>query len=441
MKLTAIIIDDELPTLNLMKYIIQKSGKVDVIGEFSNPKEVISNIDKLKPDIAFVDVEMPGMNGIALAEELGKLDYKIQIIFSTAYKEYAFDAFKVEAVDYILKPVTEDQINKTIDKIIKRYPLILSKNREGNEDSLNSNITSEVHSDEEVNANNLNKSYKNEDAKNESTKNKNKKNENEVLIYDDSRSNKNQRCNISCLGQFAVYMEYKDTISSNQVKFETVKVEELFAYLTLSEGRPVEKWRLCEMLWPDFPDKKAEHNLHSTIYRLKTSFKKVGFTEDFINYKNGCYTLNVDNFYCDLWDFRKLENYKDLEAANVILIEKVLDLYQGELYGNKAYIWSIDEGQKLNDLNVHMTMKLSNYYIEKKQYDISIRHLYKLLRLNNYNEEVYELMMKCYFYKGDKVKLMKFYKDVRDTLAKELDVKPSKTTVELYNYLIRNLEQ
>jgi DNA-binding SARP family transcriptional activator len=86
-----------------------------------------------------------------------------------------------------------------------------------------------------------------------------------------------------------------------------------------------------------------------------------------------------------------------------------------------------------------MTMKLSNYYIEKKQYDTVIKYLYKLLRMNNYNEEVYELMMKCYFYKGDKVKLTKFYKDVRDTLAKELDVKPSRTTVELFNTLINEL--
>lgn len=440
MRLRAVIIDDELPTLNLMKYMIKKDGRIDIIGDFSSSKEALSQINILKPDVAFIDVEMPGINGILLAQELEKLEYKIQVIFATAYKEYAFDAFKVEASDYILKPVTEEQVKITIDKILKRYPLIFSKNRMRDIDEISSKEISKVHDSEGINTLNLNKSYKKENTKIENAKNKSKKNQNESLSEEYTRSNKNQRCKISCLGQFTVYMENEDTGSLNQIKFETVKVEELFAYLTLSEGRPVEKWRLCEILWTDFPDKKAEHNLHSAIYRLKSSFKKSGFTEDLINYKNGCYTLNVDNFYCDLWDFRKLENYKKLEDSNIIIVEKILDLYQGELYGNKAYIWSIDEGQKLNDLNVHMTMKLSNYYIESKQHDIAIKYLYKLLRLNNYNEEVYELMMKCYFYKGDKVKLMKFYKDLKDTLAKELDVKPSKTTVELYNYLIKSLE-
>ncbi|GFZ33989.1 hypothetical protein CSC2_45150 [Clostridium zeae] len=436
MKLTAIIIDDELPTLSLMKYIIQKSGKVDVIGEFSNPKEAISHIDELKPDIAFVDVEMPGMNGIALAKELGKLDYKMQIIFSTAYKEYAFDAFKVDAVDYILKPVTEEQINKTIDRIITIYPLIQDINKKADKGNLHSNDKTKAGQEVKlINTVSENKiKEKNLSKENTSERGTQHTTEEDIFV------NKNQRCKVTCLGQFTLSIEEKDSSALNQIKFETVKVEELFAYLILSEGRPVEKWRLCEMLWTDFPEKKAEHNLHSTIYRLKTSLKKANFTEEVIKYKNGCYILNLDNFYCDLWDFRKLKNYKNLDDSNIRIVERILDLYQGELYGNKAYIWSIDEVQKLNDLNVDMTIKLSNYYIDKKQYDIAIKYLSRLLRLNTYNEEIYELMMKCYFYKGDKLRLIKFYKDVMDTLENELDVKPSKSTVELYKRLMKDLD-
>lgn len=410
MRLSAIIIDDELPTLNLMKYIISKNKNIEIVGAFSNPREALEQIKLLKPDVAFIDVEMPGINGIALAEALEDLNYDIKIIFATAYKEYAFDAFRVEASDYILKPVTEEQVNRTVDKLIKRYPLIISKGHE-----------------------------KNVRAASEAEENINKSKDDEASSSTSAEDKKDQRCSIISFGQLIVSTESNSASSLSQVKFETSKVEELFAYLVLSEGRPVEKWKLCELLWADFPEKKAEHNLHSTIYRLKSSFKKAGFIEEFIKYKNGCYTLNIDLFYCDLWDFRKLEKYRTLDDSNASQIKAILDLYLGELYGNKGYLWAIDESQKLNDIYTETTMKLAHYYIDKRQYDLAIRYLSKLLQYNTYNEEVYELMMKIYFYKGDRIKLMKFYKDMQETLEKELDVKPRKTTIELYNALINNL--
>lgn len=114
----AILVDDEQSSLQNLKNKIEKvCPQIEVIAIFQNPKEAVVSINDLTPDILFTDIQMPGMNGFELLNNINEL--KSQVIFSTAYGEYALEAIKQNAVDYILKPVDNNELKTAIDKAIE----------------------------------------------------------------------------------------------------------------------------------------------------------------------------------------------------------------------------------------------------------------------------------------------------------------------------------
>ncbi|WP_376769476.1 response regulator [Paenibacillus plantarum] len=114
-----VIVEDEKPILELMKVLIGRNPHYSIIGAFNNPQEALISMPELKPDLAFLDVEMPKMNGLELAQRINDIMEQTKIIFTTAYKEYALDAFKVYAFDYILKPVTPAAIERITSRLLK----------------------------------------------------------------------------------------------------------------------------------------------------------------------------------------------------------------------------------------------------------------------------------------------------------------------------------
>lgn len=113
----AIIIDDESLILDNLTYIFQQLPDTRLLGAYQNPSKALEDYPHLHPDVVIVDINMPHMNGLEFAEKLRKLDKKANIIFLTAYDNYALDAFSVHAVDYILKPVTTSKLVKSLKRI------------------------------------------------------------------------------------------------------------------------------------------------------------------------------------------------------------------------------------------------------------------------------------------------------------------------------------
>lgn len=112
----AIIVDDELAAVNSLNWELKKfSSDIKVIDTFTSPVEAISGINYLKPDCVFLDIEMPEMNGFTL---LKQLDFRnFAVVITTAYNQYAIQAIKENALDYLLKPIDEDEIKDIIDKL------------------------------------------------------------------------------------------------------------------------------------------------------------------------------------------------------------------------------------------------------------------------------------------------------------------------------------
>lgn len=117
-KLKVLIADDEAPARNKMKRMLEGFEEVELVYAAENGVDALENIRKFKPDIVFLDIEMPGMTGLEVAESI-KGDEEPHIVFATAYNEHAIKAFELDAVDYLLKPFNEDRIQSVLEKIIR----------------------------------------------------------------------------------------------------------------------------------------------------------------------------------------------------------------------------------------------------------------------------------------------------------------------------------
>lgn len=122
-----LIDDEELQLLRLEKEARLAFGENTEFFTFSNPLEAIKELGNTMIDIAFLDIEMPGMNGIMLAKELKKINPLINIIFVTAYDNYALEAYKLHASGYLSKPVSASKIKEEIEAL--RYPIVLDSDK------------------------------------------------------------------------------------------------------------------------------------------------------------------------------------------------------------------------------------------------------------------------------------------------------------------------
>jgi len=120
-KLKALIVDDEYPARQELRYLLNNFDNIEIVGEAANAQEALALIKALDYQVLFLDVSMPGMTGLELGAAIQELPKPPHVIFITAYDEYALQAFEVNAVDYLLKPVEPGRLKKAIDKVIKAY--------------------------------------------------------------------------------------------------------------------------------------------------------------------------------------------------------------------------------------------------------------------------------------------------------------------------------
>ncbi len=146
MEIRTIIVDDEKPARQELSFILSKIKSIKIVGTCTSAEEALKLAQKEQFDVAFLDIHMPGMNGIDLAFKLQEIsEHTTLIVFVTAYDEYAVSAFETNAIDYILKPFDEERLQKTLQKITRlfenKHSVHENKNESGESELFNlSNI-------------------------------------------------------------------------------------------------------------------------------------------------------------------------------------------------------------------------------------------------------------------------------------------------------------
>jgi two-component system LytT family response regulator/two-component system response regulator LytT len=120
MTLRAVLVDDEQPARDELRFLLGQVGGVEVIGQAGDGVEALTAIDRLQPDLVFLDVQMPGLTGFEVARRMIDKHSAPQVIFVTAYDQYAIEAFEVNAVDYLLKPVDRARLEMAVQRARSR---------------------------------------------------------------------------------------------------------------------------------------------------------------------------------------------------------------------------------------------------------------------------------------------------------------------------------
>ncbi|WP_169515423.1 response regulator [Anaerovorax odorimutans] len=371
-----IIIDDERPSLELLKRIISKNENLEIVGEFMDGQEALEQMDILLPDVVFADIEMPYLNGIDFAARIKEKD-DTQVVFVTAYEHYALEAFEVNAVNYIMKPITMESLNITVKRLLKYY-----------------------------------KPPKN--------------------LWEQRKKNK-----ILSLGGLQIYGEKEGEL----VKWPTLKTKELFAYFLCERDRELDKWQLCDILWPDAVPEKAIHSLHSTMNRMKSALKAGGIKTT-IQCNKGKYFIDLQSL---LWDAEEMIIYlnsnQEITSKNILTFEKVLNLYQGELFESEGYIWAIEQSEKIKRNYLEGRKKLAEYYMVCKNYYQAEKHFEKIIKIEPTNEDSVVRLMWLYCLTGNKMQIIYCYKRLEEYLRKELHIDPKDSTKKFYREFLTNLQK
>lgn len=115
MSIKAIIVEDEQHSLERIKFLLKSYEEIVIIGDASDGETAVEIINRLKPDLIFLDIQLPVINGF---EVIDRIKYKPMIVFTTAYDQYALKAFDVNGIDYLLKPISKEKLDRAIKRVL-----------------------------------------------------------------------------------------------------------------------------------------------------------------------------------------------------------------------------------------------------------------------------------------------------------------------------------
>lgn len=278
--LKAMLVDDEKIALDVLEILLNEIGGVEVAARSQLASDALKQAEGIQPDLIFLDIEMPGMNGLSAGKQLAERCPDAEIIFVTAYHQYALEAFDVRAIDYLLKPVAKERLQESLRRFER-----LRRKRSGTVGSVRPEAAARP-----------------------------------AAGASDIR--------LRMMGSLELCGS-----DGKPVTWRTKKTKELFAYLWCHQGVPVYRDHLLDELWPDAGLDKAQALLHTTLYNLRSMLKAGGFPNK-VEFGDERYRMSAEEIVSDV---RRLEAALDGEPCDM---PELLALYRGDFLEMEHYGWA-----------------------------------------------------------------------------------------------------
>lgn len=373
--MNAVIVDDEELALDYLENLLTRTGETYNIHRFSDPLEAKTALESHPIDVLFIDIEMPHIGGFELAEHFLQADQNIQVVFVTAYQEFAVDAFEIDAVDYLVKPIRYDRLCKTMVRLKSRKKDIMPFTYQG-----------------------------------------------KLLL-----SIKESISMINTHNQTA------------EISWRTAKARELFLFLIHHQNKFIPKSEIIDILWPDLDVEKAYPQLYLTVYHIRKSLKvysehfKLKNVDD--GYRLELTNVIIDVFE---WK-KKLKASDSADQVQAAKTEALLEEYQGEYLQYNGYLWAGEERQNQTFLWREKAIELAGFYENNRQYNKSLYWYKKIERKDRIDEEIHLRIMKIYALQNRSEKVKQHYTDLAELLQQELGVTPDRLISDWYLNWIRSL--
>lgn len=370
----AILVDDEqLALIGLKKAIERAASEVEIVAAYSDSAKVLAGVLAHRPDVVFLDIHMPDINGLDLGKQIREVVPETEIVFVTAYDQYAVQAFELYALDYIMKPLQKERLRQTIMRIREKLSIKGTTNTQGMRSPM-----------------------------------------------------------ICCFNQLQFMLPDTDP---QTVKWRTSKAQELFAYLLHHRDRTINRSVLLELLWPELDEAKAAQHLYTTIYHIRQTLKNFGIDTICINSGDleAGYRLQIGKARVDSeeWEY-SMKQLGVLDASTVDAYEQVLNLYKGDYLGNYDYLWAEHERERFRLLWLYHMRKLSEFYEKQGNPRRAIQVQHRIQQLLPEEEGSYSSLMKLYDAIGDKIGVEEQYLLLRTKMERDLEIPVSPDIMDWY---------
>lgn len=367
--LRAMIVDDEQPAIKMMQILLAANPYVQVVGAFDDFAKALDELEDINPDVVFLDIEMPGMNGLTVAEQMRQFNSNLYIVFVTAYRHYAVEAFEINALDYLLKPALQEHVDRAISRLIKVRGTQPWYERAG------------------------------------------------------------KTSGIYCLG----VPEVLGAVDLRPIKWRTAKTEEMFLFLLHNRNEAVPKDRIVEYLWPHLDPKDVNTYLHTTVYRLKKTLKEAGLDISIQYRRGAYQIDLGDSVYFDAMVFENKTGWcRPVDQGSIKEYEALMELYRGDYCEARDYAWSMAKRSQLLELYCQLGKKLTSFYVEAREFDRAGQLIDKVLLRSPFDEEAHEYKIQMFHARNDRIGLMNYYQYVEGLMRKELRVDPRPSLKTMY---------
>jgi len=353
-----ILLDDENLALKYLENQLQHIANVNIVGKFMDPISCKQALLHEEVDLVFMDIHLPEMDGIELAEQILEIKPKLNIVFVTAYDDYAIKAFELNALDYVLKPVGKERLLKTLKRIQER--------------------------------------------------------EEEAAV---DQVPTVQTLRVQLFQQFSIATENGRVAP---VRWRTTKAQELFLYLLQHRGHLIRKSVLIDILWPEFEPEKAYSQLYTAVYHIRKTLEPFRDHIKIANVTDG-YILNTDNVLLDVEEWEnQISSGQPVNADTIEEYEQVMGLYRGDYLQELDGWWVESERHRLKLLWIRTSFQMAEWYTECGQPMKAVDTYREICERHPQVEEAHFALMRIYASMNSRLSVHRQYRMLETALMEEM---------------------
>jgi len=381
LSLQLLLVDDEKLALMQLERMVRKvfaereeQDQDIVIHSFQLVSEAIEYAKSNMLDVVFLDINMPEMSGLEAAELLKQIRPTIEIIFVTAYDEYAVQAFELNAMDYLLKPLSMQRLQKTMERLYSKK---------------------------------------------------------EIAVSQQDVTETSCRQSIYCMKKIRFQAVHGAIVYP---KWRTAKAQELFAYLLHRRGEFVPKHKIMNMFSPELDKKRAMTQLYTVVYQIRKCLKESGIEVKIDNdsIQEG-YCLRLEDTYLDVEAWESLGN--ELDETDPHYFEKLeycLGQYEGDYMEDYDYLWAESERERLRQIWVNHARQLLPYLYKERSWVKVLKLGDHFNQFSPYEFEYGVYMLEAYNQLGQYDKLKQYYEKQEQEMMDELGLPLPNEMMEWY---------
>lgn len=364
-----LLVDDEEDALDLLEILLGQIGGVEVVGRYANPVQALEELSRRSVDAVLLDNQMPGMKGTEAARAIRAARPNIPIVFTTAYAEYAVEAFEIQSTDYLLKPFTKERLRDAVARI-ERTLEVSSREALGNDEA---------------------------------------------------------PCLIRCLGGFHV----RSPDGGQRVSWRTKKERELCAYLVHHAGQPASSASIIEALWPGYDLAKAKTYLYTCMSYLRKSLAeqripiRIGKTDQ--GFVAECEGMSDDASAFE----RLLRLAASEEFPDERLFVRIDALYKGEFMEACDFGWATARQLELKESYLRSLRKRYAFYRERGEAAPAAESMRRILALAPDSEADGRELIALYLEEGNRNEALRVYLQLEQAVREQLGAELEERTIRL----------